>query len=726
MGLYNTKRRAVISYKPSIQNYSFTLEDGSRVNPSYKDCVLPNILQNGSECIHDLFKEAMTLGGDRDFLGTRPTLSSPYVWKSFREIHELVKQFGSGLRTIDSLISEPFKRVGIYGKNRPEWLIAEYACFSFRFTIVPLFDTLGEEALLYICKQTELSIVICDTADKGLNLLSLAETVPFVRHIIIMNNSDDLTALKAKADEAIGIYTFAEILDRGRVSPLETMPSKPDDLALVCYTSGTTAIPKGVIVSNRMMLASLNNNLLNAGRDVSSTFEEIITEDGAYLSYLPLAHMLEQMFVILTIFSRGRIGFYSGEPLLLFEDAKMLKPTLWVTVPRILLRIYEGVQKKLGNSAFKKALFNRALEAKIKNVDATNFTTKTIWDFLFFSKIRALMGGHVETIVCGGAPLPIHILRFTRAAFSCWVLEGYGATETAGSLSSAAASDRDGGHAGAPVPGLRVKLADIPSMGIVAARDNKGEIIVKGPSCTTGYYKDPEKTAELFDSEGWMRTGDIGIWTEKNSLKIVDRCKHIFKLSQGEYVAPEKIESVYLESRFVNQIFVDGDSEQTYPVAIVVPEPETLVHYINCSKPTASAKHNGTAPPNRGNQKVAAGDTATSSPGEHPAANNGGPKTSAAPLTTNTDATYVVHGSQMTLAQLCDYKPAINAVLEDLTALGKAQGLKGFEQVKVIRLSAVPFTIDNGMLTPTLKAARDIIRREFASTIKSLYLSMTI
>ncbi|VDL19474.1 unnamed protein product [Hymenolepis diminuta] len=429
-------KKGVNSYKPNIQNYSYTLKDGSHVNPSYKDLVLPNILKKGSKCVHDLFKEAMTLGGDRDFLGTHPTPTSPYVWKSFKEVYELVRQFGSGLRTIDSLTSEPFKCCGIYGKNRPEWLIAQYACFSYRLTIVPLFDTLGDEALFYICKQTELSVVVCDTAKKAIHLLSLAEKIPYVKHIIIMNNGDDLTVLKAKAGDNIKIVTFNDMLERGKASPVETMPSEPDDLALVCYTSGTTGVPKGVIISNRMMLASLNNNMLNSGQDVSPVVSFI-----GYIFLELITVLIPFPSKLLTIFNRGRIGFYSGEPRLLFEDAKMLKPTLWTTVPRIL----------------------------------HNFSTNTIWDVLFFSKIRALMGGNVRVIVCGGAPLPTHILRFTRAAFSCWVFEGYGSTETAGSLSSAAASDRDGGHVGAPVPGLKVKLADIPSMGIVAARDNKGE-----------------------------------------------------------------------------------------------------------------------------------------------------------------------------------------------------------------------------------------------------------
>ncbi|EUB64164.1 Long-chain-fatty-acid--CoA ligase [Echinococcus granulosus] len=321
-------------------------------------------------------------------------------------------------------------------------------------------------------------------------------------------------------------------------------------------------------------------------------------------------------------------------------------------------------------------------------------------------------------------PPPALILRmmyFKRANTHCkakldlppQVFEGYGSTETLGSLSSANASDREGGHVGAPAPGLKVILADIPSMGIVAERDNKGEICVKGPSCTSGYFKDPDNTAKLFDSEGWMHTGDVGIWTEKNSLRIVDRCKHIFKLSQGEYVAPEKIEWVYLESRFVSQVFVDGDTEQAYPVAIVVPEVETLVQHINSKAGSEIANGdsskakllNGYARPQNGGDVNASGEQAP-------------PSVTAA---TVDNTTFVVHGTRMTIEELCDYEPAIKAVLDDLSALGKARGLKGFEQVKAIQLSPAPFTIENGMLTPTLKAAREIIRRQFRSAIKALY-----
>ncbi|VDN35327.1 unnamed protein product, partial [Dibothriocephalus latus] len=169
-------------------------------------------------------------------------------------------------------------------------------------------------------------------------------------------------------------------------------------------------------------------------------------------------------------------------------------------------------------------------------------------------------------------------------------MEGYGCTETCGPLSISVAGDLKGGHVGAPLPSVEIKLADVPEMNLVASRDKKGEICVRGRSCITAYFKAPEKTADLIDKDGWLHTGDIGIWTT-GSLKIVDRCKHIFKLSQGEYVAPEKVEMVYRESRYVAQVFVDGDTMNSYPVAIVVPEQEILEEaLVTAAKANASPK----------------------------------------------------------------------------------------------------------------------------------------
>ncbi|BHF68383.1 hypothetical protein SprV_0301141700 [Sparganum proliferum] len=677
-----------ISFTPKINCYCTTIENCIRVSSTYPTGDLPSLLSSSVQGIGDIFKEAATLAADRPCLGSHTSPTEPYTWMTYAECYARLKHFGSGLQEFDCLSVTPWRCVGIYGTNCSEWVIAQYACASYRLTSVPLYDTLGDEAILHICNQADLSTVVCDTPVRASKLLALTSSLECLKHIIVMkSSSEEMKSLKSKAGPGVQIHTFDEIVTLGSAHPKEVLSSGPDDLILICYTSGTTGLPKGVMIPNKMMLASLNNNMLNAGI-------EIFTEHDVYLSYLPLAHIFEQMFVLLALCRHGRVGFYSGDPRTLSDDARALRPTVLTVVPRVLLRIYEGVQKKLGNSAFKRWLFEKAMEAKCKDVDRNIFNQNTMWDVLFFSKIRSLFGGRVRWITCGGAPLSPHVLRFTRAAFSCWVFEGYGSTETAGSMSISMASDLEGGHVGAPVPGLQLKLADVPSMGIVVSRDKKGEICVRGPSCTPGYYKDPEKTAELLDSEGWMHTGDVAVWTEKNSLRIVDRCKHIFKLSQGEYIAPEKVETVYQGSPLISQVFVDGDAQQAFPVAIVVPELENLVERLNRKSKMANGHR----------QQSNGAVSASGEPQEH----------------------FMVMGKSMTAEQICRMEAAVNAVLEDMTELGKARGLKGFEQVRAIMLSPKAFSVENRMLTPTMKSARAVIRSEFASAIKALYCSSSI
>uniref|UniRef100_A0A0X3PKE7 long-chain-fatty-acid--CoA ligase n=2 Tax=Schistocephalus solidus TaxID=70667 RepID=A0A0X3PKE7_SCHSO len=497
-----------IPFIPKINSYCTTIEDCIRVNSNYVTGDLPNLLPSSVQGIGDIVKEGATLAADRPCLGSHTSPTEPYTWMTYAECYTRLKHFGSGLQEFEDLSATPWRCVGIYGINCSDWVIAQYACASYRLTSVPLYDTLGDEAILHICNQADLSTVVCDTPARASKLFALTSSLECLKHIIIMKpGSEEMNSLKDKAGTSVQIHTFDEIVALGTAHPKEVLSSGPDDLILICYTSGTTGLPKGVMIPNKMMLASLNNNMLNAGID-------ILTEHDVYLSYLPLAHIFEQMFVLLTLCRHGRVGFYSGDPRTLTEDARALRPTVLTVVPRVLLRVYEGVQKKLGNSALRRWLFKKAMEAKCKDVDRNVFNRNTMWDVLFFSKVRALFGDRVRWITCGGAPLAPHVLRFTRAAFSCWVFEGYGSTETAGSMSISMASDLEGGHVGAPVPGLQLKLADVPSMDIVVSRDKKGEICVRGPSCTPGYYKDPEKTAELLDSEGWMHTGDVAVWTE--------------------------------------------------------------------------------------------------------------------------------------------------------------------------------------------------------------------
>lgn len=216
------------------------------------------------------------------------------------------------------------------------------------------------------------------------------------------------------------------------------------------------------------------------------------------------------------------------------------------------------------------------------------------------------------------------------------------------------------GHVGVPLACNHVKLEDVPDMNYFSV-NNEGEICIKGTNVFKGYLKDPEKTEEALDKDGWLHTGDIGRWLPNGTLKIIDRKKNIFKLAQGEYIAPEKIENIYIRSRAVLQIFVHGESLRSSLVAVVVPDPEAL--------PSFAAKI----------------------------------------------------GVKGSFEELCQNQVVKEAILEDLLKIGKESGLKSFEQVKSIFLHTEQFSIENGLLTPTLKAKRAELSKYFQSQINSLY-----
>ncbi|VDL18316.1 unnamed protein product [Hymenolepis diminuta] len=400
---------------------------------------------------------------------------------------------------------------------------------------------------------------------------------------------------------------------------------------------------------------------------------------------------------MLALNARGRIGFYSGEITSLQADAHTLEPTILIAVPRVLARIRQGIFNKVATSKLKTSLIKTAVNRKLKAVDRQIYQHNTIWDQLVFSKIRKRFGGRIRLIITAGAPISGDLLQFIRAAFCCPVFEGYGSTETCGAITSSIFGDLAGGHVGPPLPGCEIKLADVPSMNLVASRDNKGEICCRGAVVTPGYFKQPELTKHLIDEDGWLHMGDIGEWTEGNRLKIVDRLKHIFKLSQGEYVAPEKVEQVYAQTSLVAQVFVDGSPLKSYPVALVVPDGEALCKAINSSEQEASNSNNGpkkTSKQSINKRKASDADTTEK---------------------------FNLRRNLVTMAELCNNPEAEHLIYREFSQLGKTAGLKGFEQVRAIKLIPDAFTMENRLLTPTLKCARHAIRQRYQEELKQLY-----
>jgi len=573
----------------------------------------------------------------------------PFEWLTYKEVKKVYESLASGLRAIGI---EPKGHLAIYSKNRPEWLYTYIACATQAIVLVPLYDSLGPDASFYIINHASIETVISSLENlPKLIKISSKEKTQFKRVVVL----DPFTENDAQEAKKVGLtlIPYNELLALGSKNPPPQVIISPEDLLMIMYTSGTTGVPKGVMLTHRNMVATLSSlHFCNLG----------IREGDVHLSYLPLAHIMELTVITLGIHEGCSVGFWRGDLQGLLEDFQTLRPTVMNGPPRIFNRIYDKIHAQLANNVFSRTLFNYAYNAKLTQLHTMSEELSPLWDKIVFSKIAALIGGRVRIIISGSAPLAPNVQDFLRICFLSKVVQGYGLTESCCLVSMAEPSDSTSGHVGPPVVSIEVKLVDVPEMNYTSSgKIQQGEICVRGPGIFKGYYKMPEKTAEDIDRDGWFHTGDIGEWLPNGTLKLIDRKKNIFKLAQGEYVAVEYLETVYIRCPYVSQIFVTGDSLQNYLVAIVIPDPEALI----------------------------------------PAAAQLGIKEDFKDLCRNPQIKKLVYTSLIKVAE-------------------KAK-LKGFEKIKNIYLDSEPWTPENGLLTPTLKAKRTELRKQYAKIIETLY-----
>ena len=620
--------------------------------------------------IYSIFEAAAARRPSRPCFGTRFRADGsvgPFSWQTYEEVAARVQAFAAGLWQLHVVpASADGKRfVGLYMKNSPEWMVAAEACYRTGVCIVPMYDTLGPDTVGYIQRQTGMGTAICSANE----LPTLLKACPFADVIVA---GPVAPALLAKCRAArIPVRTFSEVEAAGQAALpiLASLPQPgPKDLALLCYTSGTTGDPKGAMLSHGNILAALSIQgfpglpLLGADPEV----QEI------HLSYLPLAHIYETVVLNGVLFHAGAVGFYQGDTLKIVEDLQALRPTVFSSVPRLYNRIYDkivgGAQAK---GLIARSLFARALSTKLDALRTTGAIEHGLWDKLVFSKVAAQLGlDRCRVMFSGSAPISDSVKDFMRVAFSVVFLEGYGMTESAAGGTLSHPDDFSNGHVGNPSLSTEVKLQDVAEMGYVSSElPPRGEVCMRGPTVFMGYYKMEEKTKETIDDDGWLHTGDIGRWNADGTLSIIDRKKNIFKLAQGEYVAAEKIENVCARCPLVAQCFVYGDSLQSYLVMIVVPDGEEVAKFAGHAPPTGAADYAGVA-------KVLGGAAA--------------PKLAA-------------------------------AVRSQVVEAAKAAKLHGFEIPKKIHLSAEPWTADNGLLTPTFKLKRNDAKKRFQAEIDKMY-----
>lgn len=602
--------------------------------------------------LHDNFVHAVESFPDYKYLGTRVRVDGTvgeYKWMTYGEVSAGRSAIGSALQNYG--LSKGMT-VGLYFINRPEWIVVDQACSAYSFISVPLYDTLGPDAVKYIVNHADVQAIFC--VPTTLNaLLSFLSEIPTVRLIVVVGGVDEhLPSLPAAS--GVKLVSYTKLLSQGRARLQPFCPPNPDDIATICYTSGTTGTPKGAVLTHGNLIASV------AGMSIPVQLHS----SDVYISYLPLAHIYERANQIMTVYHGAAVGFYQGDNLKLMDDLVALRPTIFCSVPRLYNRIYAGITQAVKTSgSLKERLFNAAYNSK-KQAIMNGRSASPIWDRLVFNKIKAKLGGRVRFMGSGASPLSPDVMDFLRVCFGCQVTEGYGMTETSCVISTMEEGDNLSGHVGSPNPACEVKLVDVPEMNYTSEDQPhpRGEICVRGPTVFKGYFKDETQTREIIDEEGWLHTGDIGMWLPGGRLKIIDRKKNIFKLAQGEYIAPEKIENVYAKCKYVEQCFVYGDSFNSCLVAIVCVDPDALKGW-------------------------AAGEGI----------------------------------KYESLGQLCNDPRAKAAVLAEMDAVGREAGLRGFEFAKAVTLVPEPFTVENGLLTPTFKIKRPQAKVYFERAIAEMY-----
>uniref|UniRef100_A0A8C9AP32 Long-chain-fatty-acid--CoA ligase n=1 Tax=Prolemur simus TaxID=1328070 RepID=A0A8C9AP32_PROSS len=607
--------------------------------------------------LYEGFQRGIQVSNNGPCLGSRKP-NQPYEWLSYKQVEDLAECIGSALlQKVFKITPDQF--IGIFSQNRPEWVIIEQGCFAYSMVTVPLYDTLGAEAITYIVNKADLSLIFVDKPEKAGILLEGVENklTPGLKIIIVMDSySSDLVERGKKC--GVEIISMKAMEDLGRANRQKPKPPAPEDLAIVCFTSGTTGNPKGALITHRNIVSDCSAFVKMTEKTVNPSPDDIL------ISFLPLAHMFERVVECVMLCHGAKIGFFQGDIRLLMDDLKVLQPTIFPVVPRLLNRMFDRIFGQ-ANTTLKRWLLDFASKRKEAELRRGIIRNNSLWDKLIFHKIQSSLGGKVRLMITGAAPVSATVLTFLRAALGCQFYEGYGQTECGAGCCLSLPGDWTAGHVGAPMPCCFIKLIDVEEMNYMAAK-GEGEVCVKGPNVFQGYLKDPVKTAEVLDKDGWLHTGDIGKWLPNGTLKIIDRKKHIFKLAQGEYIAPEKIENIYLRSEPVSQVFVHGESLQAFLIAIVVPDAETLC-------PWARKK-----------------------------------------------------GFDGTFEELCRNKDVKKAILEDMVRIGNDSGLKSFEQVKGIAIHPELFSISNGFLTPTMKAKRPELRKYFRSQIDELYSTIKV
>jgi len=563
------------------------------IKPVAKTCAVKDELKNAPEemnTMERIFKYSTTKYGDKKCLGTRTVLGESqeeqkdgkvftklklgsYTWQSYSEVSEQAGHLGKGLRELGV---QPRDKVVLYANTCSQWMVSAVAAFKHSLAVVTIYTNLGEEGVEHGIKQTEAGTVIV-SQELVPRLLKVLPKVNSVTNVIVIPNHNN-TPLPENTDQ-VSFHSFDDLVTAGKSSNFHASPPYPSDTAIIMYTSGSTGVPKGVVLTHA--------NLVQALICILPTATEAIlpmTGDDCYIAILPLAHVLELLAENLCLLLGMPIGYsnpktFTDTGTMVAKgsqgDATVLKPTLVALVPLVLDTIYKGIRAKVAaRGPFFAALVDLCYRYRLKWT-RRGFETP-IMNWLIFKKFRAAVGGKVRLLLSGGAPLAPDAHDFCRTSLCIKLLQGYGLTETAATACIPDSADMSTGTVGPPLQEVDIRLVNWEEGGyhVTDSQGPRGEILIGGGHVAKGYYGLPEKTEEdFFNDHGkrWFKTGDIGQMMPNGTIKIIDRKKDLVKLQGGEYVSLGKVESLLKLHPAVDNVCVFARPTEAFCVAVVIP-----------------------------------------------------------------------------------------------------------------------------------------------------------
>ena len=562
---------------------------------------------------------------------------------NYQEFEEQTENFAFGLAALGIKKGD---KVAISSENRPEWVYSDMAILGLGAMDVPLYPSLTSDSQEFILNNSESVGIIVSNKFQMNKTLKIRHNCKKIKYVIVLNEKD------IEDSKSNNIYSFKEVQEMGikfkELNPdlfKESVKSiNENDICTLIYTSGTTGAPKGVMLTHKNIVSNVHGAL-----------ESIpISSKDVFLSFLPLCHIFERMSGYYTGFACAGTVYYAESIETVSQNILEAKPTIITTVPRLFERIYSKIIKNVEKEAVhKQKIFYWAVEIgkkyskakKENNIPLKLKLNYRIADKLVFSKLKEKMGGRLRFFVSGGAPLSREMGEFFES-IGIIILEGYGLTESSPVIAVNRVDDYKFGTVGKVMPGVQVKIA------------SDGEILVKGPNVMQGYFKNKIETNESI-KDGWLHTGDIGVFDSDGFLMITDRKKHLFKTSGGKYIAPAPIENLFLTSKYIDQFMLIGN-HRMFLSALIVPDFESIKEYAD-------------------SHKIDYSDT----------------------------------------AELINKKEIYDLIDKEISSLQKK--LANYEKVRKFRILDKPFTIESGEITPSLKLKRKFVEERYAYLIEGMY-----